>query len=473
MPVLPSKISRLTVRLLFAAGLTVSALAAERNAWPFWVGQEDNAGRIVAQQVLGPLYFERTAPDGTQLQVLRPLWLRIENPPATTNHFLYPFFTWQTDPENTSFTFFQLINFLRYSPAAGGSTQRFDIWPLYFSRDTGDPATSYRALLPFGGTIKNRFGKDRLDFVLWPLYVHSEKNGMETTSTPWPFIRTVKGAGHHGFEFWPLFGSRGREGDYRSQFALWPLLYRQEKNLSAPEPDVKVGALPFYARETGPGYRSETYVWPFFGYTHRITPERYDETRYFWPFVVRGRGDVRHIDRFAPFYSHSVIKGHDKTWYLWPLFREDRWEDDKLAHRKDAVLFFLYNSTEQRSRTNSAAAPAYKRHYWPLLSVWDNGAGRRQAQFLSPLEVFFPNNEPIRQLYSPLFALYRFDQRAPGDTRHSILWNLVSWKKSPAEREFHLGPLGWRRDAGDTGGRFFFFASRPSSVNPPTGAVSP
>ena len=30
----------------------------------------------------------------------------------------------------------------------------------------------------------------------------------------------------------------------------------------------------------------------------------------------------------------------------------------------------------------------------------------RQFQLLSPLEVFFQDNEPVRRAYSPLFAVY-------------------------------------------------------------------
>jgi hypothetical protein len=114
-----------------------------------------------------------------------------------------------------------------------------------------------------------------------------------------------------------------------------------------------------------------------------------------------------------------------------------------------------------------------KRHLWPLFSQWDNGAGQRQFQLLSPLEVFFPNSDPIRQVYTPLFALYRYDQRAPGDTRHSFLWSLISWRNSPEEKEFHLGPLGWRRDADYPQGRFFFFASPAHSANKATVPPSP
>ncbi|HWL15583.1 MAG TPA: hypothetical protein VNR00_08260, partial [Opitutus sp.] len=140
------------------------------------------------------------------------------------------------------------------------------------------------------------------------------------------------------------------------------------------------------------------------------------------------------------------------------------------------VLYFLYRSTEQRSLTSPSAAPAEKQHLWPLFSSWNNGAGRQQLQVPSPLAVFFPDNERVRASWSPLFALYRFDQRTPDDKRHELLWGLFSHRVRPGEREYHVGPLfsmkeradekrfaigngliAWQRGAPGTRWRFFWF----------------
>jgi hypothetical protein len=102
--------------------------------------------------------------------------------------------------------------------------------------------------------------------------------------------------------------------------------------------------------------------------------------------------------------------------------------------------------------------------------------------------VFFPGNEKIRHAWSPLFSLARFDQRAPGDERTSLLWDAVTYERQRGgERsEFHLGPLlsvarspegqrvaignglfGFRRSAGE-GWRLFWldFPPKPASTSP-------
>ena len=201
--------------------------------------------------------------------------------------------------------------------------------------------------------------------------------------------------------------------------------------------------LPFYSRSTGPGFINEDYGWPFFGYTDRTLPKVYHENRYLWPLFMQGRGEQRYVNRWAPFYSHSIVKGYDKTWLVWPILRYAEWADGSVARQRTQFLYFIYWNEEQRRVGRPDGPAASLTHYWPLLSNWENGTGRRQWQFPSPLEVFFPGNEKVRLAWSPFFTLARHDQRAPGDHRTALLWNAVTWERRSAEErsEFHLGPL--------------------------------
>ena len=450
LPIKPSMFSRHIVRALCTSLLIATVLiGAERNVWPLVVQQVDSDGKITAAEYLGPLFFHKLGPDGEKISGFRPFFLKRVKGSLESNFLLYPFFTWKNDDDFHYFTFLNLINFREQKEYDRQISHSAEFWPFYLSRQTGDPSTSYRALFPVVGTTYQRLGYDKIHFVLFPLYADAVKNGGHTTHVPWPFLRFIHGAGEHGFEFWPLFGHRGRANDYDSKFFVWPLIYQSKKDLSEPQPSIKRGVLPFYSSDTRTGLMSETYVWPFFGYTHQTTPAKYDEIRYFWPLLVQGRGENSSVNRWAPLYTYSVRKGQEKTWVLWPIFRESRWVEGRVAQKKTQILYRLYWSLTQRSLTNPAAAPAFKTHLWPLASVWNNGAGRRQVQLLSPFEVFFPTNETVRQVYSPLVAIYRFDQRSPGDTSHSVLFSLLSWKKSPVENEFHFGPLLSRRSAKD------------------------
>ena len=299
---------RLLERLLCAALLlSVTARGDEENYWPFYVHRSAEGSKAASTEWLGPLIFSQSGP-GRSFG-LRPIFQQTHLDNVDQGNALYPFFTWRRENEYRSFSFFQLVNARAEMPEGARPDHRFDLWPFYFSREAHDPADSYRAFFPLGGTIKNRFGKDRISFILFPLHARTEKSGKHTLHAPWPFLRFIDGEGYHGFEFWPLFGRSRHDEDYDRQFYLWPLIYKSTKNLSAPQPNENFGVLPFYTRDTAPGYISENYVWPFFGYTQRTNPYQYREQRYLWPFLVQGVGDQRSVNRWAPLYTHSVIKG--------------------------------------------------------------------------------------------------------------------------------------------------------------------
>ncbi len=487
----------LRLTLLLGLAAAVSGVRGEtdhvRPTWALGAKHTDDAGRVTAWSALGPLLFAKRAPDGGTTSGLRPLWVQTTGPNGGFREalFLYPIFTYEADAETYRWSFFELVN--RAGRKAGAPPPRsmledgeaFDVWPFWFSRRTSDPETSYRALFPIAGTIDHRLGYDRLHWVLWPLYFQTESRGAVTTQTPWPIVRVTRGEAH-GFALWPLFGWQTRPGESHEEFYLWPLGYNNTKQPAddAPPgtpPRREIGALPFYSRSSGPGLIDENYLWPFFGYTDRTEPSRYHETRYLWPFFVQGRGEDHLVDRWAPFYTHSIVKGYDKTWYLWPLYRHASWVDEGLAQTKTQVLWALYWSQEQRSPTNPRLAPASVTHVWPLFSAWDNGAGRRQIQALSPFEVFFQGNEKVREVWTPLFALYRYDQRAPGDEHYSLLWDIVTWERhappasaqnAPAGRRIALGRglVGVERAPGEHAWRLFWLDFRSKAATSSVGS---
>jgi len=439
------------------AGGRAKAQEREPNAWPFYVVRPGNPGGPPAWSAVGPLFFREpsaSSPGGWD-SGFRPFWIRTRDDDGNLRSVLslFPLFSYTADDNTYRWSLFDLYN--RAGRRAGAAPteslleqrESNDIWPFWFSRQTADPDTTYRALFPVYGTIKHRLGYDRLFWSPFPLYLQTESHGVVTTHAPWPLLRWTEGAAR-GFGLWPLYGWQDGPGAASDRFVLWPFGF---DHVTAPKPDAPAGTpptrdhgvLPFYHRVTGPGLISEDYGWPFFGYTRRTLPENYVETRWFWPFFVQGHGDTQDVNRWSPFYTHSVVKGYDKTWVAWPVFRRATWTEDGLVQTKTQVVYFLYWSLEQRSAAHPKLASARLTHLWPLLSVWDNGAGHRQWQVLSPFEAMFTDNEKMRATWSPVFALFRSDQTAPGETHTALLWNAVTWSHSAAQsrREFHLGPL--------------------------------
>ncbi|MES1167538.1 MAG: hypothetical protein ABUL61_00070, partial [Oleiharenicola lentus] len=109
-----------------------------------------------------------------------------------------------------------------------------------------------------------------------------------------------------------------------------------------------------------------------------------------------------------------------------------------------------------------------------------------------PFDLFFPTNEIVRQLYNPLFALYRYDRTDAATSRHSLLWNAIPWRRSATDRDFHLGPLfsvssgpaqkrialgngliGWQRSPGQNHGRLFLFDFQRQPANKTAESLPP
>ncbi|HKB89042.1 MAG TPA: hypothetical protein VKC60_00865 [Opitutaceae bacterium] len=422
--------------------------ADEVNNWPARVEQRDASGRIESWQGAGPFLFHKSSEPGTYWSGFRPFYVAKHNASGQVVEWsvVYPIFTYRGYGESGyRWSVFSLLNYDATRSDNQKERDRTEIVPFYFARETGDPATSYHAIFPIAGTIKERWGSDEIKFVLFPLYSRTNTRGVIVTESPWPFIKTIHGGGQHGFYLWPLFGWREKEGSFYNRFWLWPFVFKSE-NLDPENKGEKVAVLPFYLRETSPGMKSETFLWPFFGYTDRAanppeTKEPYHETRYFWPFLLQARGDQIYRNRWAPFYTHSIVKGYDKTWVMWPIVRKATWQERNIVETKSQVLGVVYWSLVQRSATNPDAEPATKTHMWPLYSAWNNGAGRRQFQLFSPLEPLLQVSDHVRVAWSPFFAIYRFDQPQTGDVRHSFLFDFVTWHRQPTAHEFHLGPL--------------------------------
>jgi hypothetical protein len=436
--------------LLLLSGLWApQAAALEVNYGPLFTGQRDETGQIQSWQMFGPLLFSESRPT-EEVSGLRPLWVGFEerDRPAGSFHFLYPLLNIRHRPYGSSWDLLTVLRFQSFEPEGAEPSRSLHLFPFFFWGQDPDPDLSYLGIFPIVGHARNVLFYERATWFLFPLAARLERGGVTTYAMPWPFIRLVRGPETSGFHLWPLYGQVETENVSRHRYWLWPLGYRVERQLWKEEPFEAFGFLPFYAASRSDRAVSQTFVWPFFGYTASQTPQ-YHETRYFWPLLVQRRGES-YINRWAPIYTRSIRLGQDTRWILWPLHRHSSWEERELLTERTQFLYFLYWSQRQSSLASPELAPAIKQHVWPFYSYWDNGAGRRQFQALSPFEVFLPFNDVVRAKYSPLFAIYRIDVEEDVRARHSFLFNLITTRSEVVDESFqvHIGPLfSYERDS--------------------------
>jgi len=440
------QIGRLTRLILCLFGLQATTLltATTDNWWPLSSHlHNDPVDRPDTWNVLPP--FGAVTDFGAYQTVsLRPFWTHFADHPVDTHdhwHVLYPLLNVYTREDRGHFTFARLVN-------GSWDTRRgawgFEAWPFVFLNREPGTENNYAALWPLGGTLKDFIFRDRVDFALWPLYVRVQDEDEVRYSVPWPFIQILTGPQSRGWALWPLYGDFSRENDYHHTFALWPLHYHLRDGLDQEQPRVRLGFLPFYHRETAPGLKAESYLFPFFGYTKEFAPRPvYDETRYFWPLIVQGRGEERYVNRLLPFYAKETTPSTEKRWILWPLWQEKYRAETGLTTDETNVLFFLYRDKQQQGADFAARLNTT----WPLYGYWNDEQGRKQFQLLDPLTAFFPGNKKVQANWSPLFALYRSDRRGE-DIRRSLLWDAVTWRNAPDRSDISVAFL-FERDRDD------------------------
>jgi hypothetical protein len=364
---------------------------------------------------------------------------------------MYPLFTKRQYPGGYRWNVLELLVGSKTESPTGNTISSLDLWPVFWHYDTGVSAESYDAVFPIAGTLRNRLFFKRIDWFAFPVFLRLEQPGHVDTCVLWPVFRRRDGVDESGWALWPLYGHFEGVGKYDNTFAIWPIFYDNYRKQSVALGGGQMhqfGVLPFYASETAPGLKSESWVWPFFGYTTENAPRKnYDEIRYLYPFWVKGQGEEKSVNRWLPFYAHETKPDYAKTWYAWPLIKQEQSLTAGLNIHKETLLYFIYKNEVQTATGRDFSAR--KTQLWPLFGYSDNGGGERQFMILNPFEPLFSGNEMIRQTWTPLFAVYRFE--ASGEARrYSLLWDLFLYERDAERADFSIGPL-FERSRGPEG----------------------
>ncbi|MGE9295033.1 MAG: hypothetical protein ACQKBV_01910 [Puniceicoccales bacterium] len=406
-------------------------------------------------RALGPFLEQRERGEET-MDTMRPLWVQYHNHETDVYNFYFvpPFFVHYRDPNLVRWEIYTFIQRRRTGLKHDNVIETFLVVPfIWFHYEPGHPERSYYGLFPIYGEMQD-FLFDKATWALFPLYTTITSGELTRMGTPWPFVQTLHGPDTGGLLLWPLIGHWWQEGKMDYQFLFWPFIYRKVDQLDTGTPRIREGFLPFYATERGEYVDDVTILFPFFGWRDDRA-KNYTEERYLYPFFLQARGENRYVNRWAPFYTHSIISGIDKTWVMWPAWRDRTMQDQGLIINRKQLFYFLYWNETQRSATNPDLAIAYETHVWPWISEYDNGAGLKQAQLFSPFEVFYPHSRSVRDLFTPMLAFWRSTWHTEtGYSRQSFLWDFMVEEKTPESTRFAVNPYILVHDVADDHARF-------------------
>jgi len=408
-----------------------------------------------------------------------------------TNHStaFRPFFVHETDTRSGKESLDVLWPIGHFSWWYNQTDWRF-LLAYYHDPDSADPSSDYRfwllpliavgrskegnygALFPLGGRIDNWFGRDRVEFALFPLYWHSELNDLRTDHYLWPFISRTTGADIYRFRIFPFYARYEKKGVEENRSILWPFwsTVRYDRPGSCGSGFM---LFPFYGHSKTEGGETWMFLPPFFRHS---TGKKGTENIYLWPIIQTQTSKDQEKFYVWPLYGRRITEREERRFWLWPFI----W--NRTEHQKDrsvtrVSVFPVFHS--ERTRLKKGDESVVDRY----VSVWPLGSYERISKdykrFRFPDLWPFRNTAPIERNLTPWWTLYKYERTAAG-RENDILWGLVHWGTQTngaaygsvfpvaswghGDRaghqkgwDFLKGMLGYRHDEAGTNWRLLYF----------------
>lgn len=353
---------------------------------------------------------------------------------------LYPMTSYKATEDRSWFQYqFFLLTYETRTDASGYKNKEFNLIPFIFYNSEKNPDNDHFAFFPFYGNIKNKFAKDYIKFVLFPLYIRTESDGEITRSVIWPFISRYDGE-HKGGKVFPIAGKRTNEKKgIHDRFLFWPVYVEREK-VSHGERSYFKSVFPLYSKFHSYGISNTGYFWPFVQHTinHKKDSERWDIP---WPFINVTRGKTTNQTSIFPFYSKTKKNKDDEDGYiLFPLYRYKNITLSSYRRHKKSFFLFVYKDLKDEPIVDGVK-PKRKIDLWPIFTYRKDPSGRENLHLFTIFEPFIHSNERLYRNYAPLWRIFTWERSADNITRSSFLWNLVSLYKDEKMFVLDIRPI--------------------------------
>lgn len=409
------------------------------NLGPLLYIDKDEESGTKSVDALGPFISYKKTPDTVEYG-FRPIFYDVENEARDRSSFdfLYPLFTHRNFEGDTKF---QLLVYVFYYKSdlrpSGFREYEYTLIPFIFGRKDEQPEKSYFAFFPFFGTLKNKYAKDEISFVLFPLYLRTRDDGMTNQNFVWPFFGAYSGEGVSGGRFWPLYGIRQKGDEFKDEFAIWPIYMYRDKEFYGEHITARA-FMPFYYSVESPSRTQKTYLWPFINIIDNPA-DGYKRWDIPWPFVTFSRGTI-HTNRIFPLYAQRTEKNYETGSFLWPMYWYRMYRFQDYDRKKTVGGLFLVKSTVDMP-TKEGGKSGKSVHLWPLFSYYTAPDGTSRFHFLSLLETFLGDNPPRERNWSPFWQIAVWRMDAEGNQMSSILWNTIRTERTETSMKFELRPI--------------------------------
>jgi hypothetical protein len=425
----------------------------------------------VREEILGPFYYAQQSDSVSQWALPPLLSYSYDSAVAASQFDLgYPILTYRQYGKEYRLQLLQILSFAGGHAQNEVPTHRFSLFPIFFRQHSPNTNQNYTAVLPFYGEIKNRFMRDDIQFIMFPLYVHTRKRDVVTDNYLFPIFHRRHGDSLSGWQFWPFVGMEHKGvttrtntigevetvGGHEKLFALWPVYFNDQTGIGTDNPQKVQAVLPLFSRLRSPQRDSTTYLWPLFTYTDD-RGKKYHEWDAPWPLVVFARGEGKTVNRVWPLFSQAHNATTESDFYFWPLYKYNRVHGEDVARERTRILMFLYSDTIEKQTQSKAVRR--RTDLWPLFSARKERDGSERLQLFALVEPFFPGNSAIEREYSQAWSIWRSEKNAKtGAASCSLLWNLYRQESAPnmKKRSFLFGLFQYQSNADGKRLRLFY-----------------
>lgn len=392
--------------------------------WPLYTSDSRSWAGMQESRGLGPfLHWEQNGE--LDLFETRPLFSSTRAKRSRRWDLLYPLAARRVDPERKQSW---LLLLARSRTDAPQNTTQAQVGVGFSGRT--EEGKRYGGVFPLWGFFLERFGFDRISFVLWPLFARGHRGGYTETQILWPIFKYGRGDGRRLFRIWPFFGRKTREGAYKKTFYLWPIFFSNHERLSSRYPRHTFFMLPLYGRRDAGPFSSRFYLLPLY---MKQWDRRKPEVRrldLLWPVYTRAR-DAEGKELFAvrPFYSRTRSESERTTSLLFASWLRTERDAEGVEERFSRWLWASRAGTRREQGVETKQFD-----FWPFyrsrsVREADGSAhGFVRVPYLLPMRGLEPDGWDRH--YNKLFELYGARWRDE-ERRSSLLFGLREVRRAP------------------------------------------
>jgi len=408
---------------------TLSPGPQRENFGPFFLYSADEEREGKETNVLGPLFTYRKDRQEKSFAFRPFFYWQKEEGKHTILEYLYPLGKYKRTEQEVESSFMPFFSTRR--ALTGKEAEKKERGVLLAFWGETEQGESYGGFFPVYGKLKKRFGKDEMNFLLWPIYSDSREGENRTYSFLWPIFSRTEGGGREGFKIWPLVGHEKKENDYEKLFFLWPIFHFEKRYLNTDDPTEISMVFPLYVSSASSKRVSRSVIWPFFNYTYD-EDEKYTQWDFPWPLLQWAKGEDKSLLRIFPLYSRKLWEDRQSGYILWPLYMYERQEDEKY---KKEVIRYLLLSKDQTEFLKDEGKEARILRIWPLFYYSLRKEGSLQFYFPALLPI---DDEGYERNWGPLLRLYEYRRNPAGESESKFLWGFYVHRKNAVRELYEL-----------------------------------